>query len=684
MLRVERDHHRRVLAALALVDRAGVRESESVEGGEGIDHDPAVEVDRRPPFGALEGEDAADVTVEDAEVVVVALLHHAIADPQHQTAAAHFVALRIEQRLQLGVEVRGAEQTAAHRRQHLDIGARLETEGLRNAFGDQLAHGRQDRLRLLALDEEEVVGAFGDPVPAGASRQRCQSVAHSVRVGDDEALARLAEDLVEARDLDDAGVDEVGEQAAGSDRRQLVDVADQNQSRAAWQRADQRAGERDVEHRRLVHHQHVEGQRRVRPPREAMAVGLVLEQPMDRLGVVTGRLGQPLGGATGGCGQLHSLRLGAQDLDDAAHQGRLPGARAAGEHEQPRTERLGQGTALTARQLEALPLLEPLDGGVDVERQRQLGLRGECAQVPRERRLGDHQRAQAEPGLVAARSVNRLYLALVQEVGEHRLEPWRGQPEELARAVEQVAAPLVDVAAVGGAPQDVQQAGGDPLRRLGRDAEIARNAVGGAEADAGHLARQAVGLLADDALRVVAVALLDLRRQVGGDAVALEKDQRLARRMRRLPALDDALRAHPSDARDLGEALWVAIDHVERVEAEGRDQAFRGRWSDAGQQAGGQVPLDAEEGRRPHRLEALGAELLAVPMVARPASLEPYGFAGLDAQQVPGGGLRAAPAHLQAHDAPAALLVGVHDPLDHALQAFLLAHRAILRRLLAW
>ena len=50
---------------------------------------------------------------------------------------------------------------------------------------------------------------------------------------------------------DDAAVDEIGEHAAGADRRQLVRVADEQDVTVAG-RAEERVGQLEREHRRLV------------------------------------------------------------------------------------------------------------------------------------------------------------------------------------------------------------------------------------------------------------------------------------------------------------------------------------------------------------------------------------------------------------------------------------------------
>ena len=96
-------------------------------------------------------------------VVVVAQLHHLVAAAKRALAARELGAprRRIEPLLQRAVERRGAELAAMHRRQHLDVGDRIEAEPRRDALGDQLDDRRARRLGLLARDEVEVAVAAG-------------------------------------------------------------------------------------------------------------------------------------------------------------------------------------------------------------------------------------------------------------------------------------------------------------------------------------------------------------------------------------------------------------------------------------------------------------------------------------------------------------------------------------------
>ncbi len=125
---------------------------------------------------------------------------------------------------------------------------------------------------------------------------------------------------------------------------ELVDVADQDQAAVVRHRPQHVVGEHRVEHRRLVDDQQVGRERVLAVAVELPGLRVELEQPVEGGRLGAGGLGHALGGAAGGGGEQHALALLLQDLDDAAHQRRLAGAGAAGDHQhlarQPGADRL--------------------------------------------------------------------------------------------------------------------------------------------------------------------------------------------------------------------------------------------------------------------------------------------------------------------------------------------------------
>ncbi len=108
--------------------------------------------------------------------------------------------------------------------------------------------------------------------------------------------------------------DHVSQYLARADRGQLVHVADQQQVRARRDGLDQLVRQDYVDHRRLVDHDQVRVER-VRRIELRVAAGLQLQQPVDGRGLVTGQLGEALGGAAGRRGQDNLRPAGLRQLD---------------------------------------------------------------------------------------------------------------------------------------------------------------------------------------------------------------------------------------------------------------------------------------------------------------------------------------------------------------------------------
>ena len=147
----------------------------------------------------------------------------------------------------------------------------------------------------------------------------------------------------------------------------------------------------------------------------------------------------------------------------------------------------------------------------------------------------------------------------------------------------------------------VEQAGLEPLRRVARDAELLRDRVGRAEADAPDLVGEPVRVRADHADRVLAVLLDDARRERRRHAVALQEHHHVlhvALLGERLGDLGRALaRRCPID---LGQPLAALVDHLERLDAELLDHRLRELGTDARDDARAEEALDPDQRlRRP-------------------------------------------------------------------------------------
>ena len=120
---------------------------------------------------------------------------------------------------------------------------------------------------------------------------------------------------------------------AGADRRQLVDVADQDQRGMVRHRLQQSVHQRHVDHRGLVDDEQVAVQRVLLVAPEAAVHGIGFQQPMDRLRLAAGALRQPLRRPAGRRGQRDVDALDHQDLQDRVDQRRLADAGTAGDDE---------------------------------------------------------------------------------------------------------------------------------------------------------------------------------------------------------------------------------------------------------------------------------------------------------------------------------------------------------------
>ena len=404
---------------------------------------------------------------------------------------------------------------------------------------------------------------------------------------------------------------------------------------------------------------------------------------MERLGGRAGQLGQALGRAAGRGGEERPAAARLQDGDDRLGGRGLADAGAAGEDAHLAGEGHLHGGALALGQREAALVGVPGEGSPEIdalERGEAVGGRGE-------------QRGDAPDdvalGVVVGRQVDHVAVVdpLAAQVvgGEQALDRLArallAGRQHLHAAADQVVLGQVDVALVGGLPQQVERGAHRALGGVGRDAELGGDLVGGLEADAVDLARQAVGVVLDHGDRGVAVALVDAHRQGGGDAVVGEEDHHLLDRALLAPGLADDPGALRADARHLGQPLRRVVDHRERLLAEALDDPLGHLRADPLDHPRAEVFADAVDRGGQDDAAALGDELPAVLGVALPAPGQLHAFADVDRGQVADdGGEVALPRLLQPRDRVPVLGVDVGQPLDHALQP--LDGRAVPRLLL--
>ena len=203
-----------------------------------------------------------------------------------------------------------ADAASVHRAEHLDVADRVQAEAFGDAGLHQLQNALNGGLGILGRNEVEVAVA-GRRAEIGH-----RALIDAMGVSDDPARGGLPEHLGEAHDRDDARADEVGQYLPGSDGRQLVDIADDQQRRVIRRRLHQRLHQHDVDHGGLVDHEQIAIEGIVGVAFEPAALGIDLQEPVDRLGLDARRFGHALGCAARGGAQQQPDLLGREDLKD--------------------------------------------------------------------------------------------------------------------------------------------------------------------------------------------------------------------------------------------------------------------------------------------------------------------------------------------------------------------------------
>jgi hypothetical protein len=143
----------------------------------------------------------------------------------------------------------------------------------------------------------------------------------------------------------------------------------------------------------------------------------------------------------------------------------------------------------------------------------------------------------------------------------------------------------------------VENPGVDALRAGGGQAEVARDLVGGLEADPFDLAADAVWFSSQDFLRFLAIGLHDAEAERVGDAVGLQEDHDLAQGLLVLPGGLDRFGAAWADAVDFAQAGRLVGDDVEGAHPELGDDLVRVGLADALDEPAPEVLTDAVDGR---------------------------------------------------------------------------------------
>ena len=118
----------------------------------------------------------------------------------------------------------------------------MESEFRRDALRNQFDHLTNGVFRRLRPEEKHI-----RPVAARAEPRKFASI-DPMRIHDDPALRGLSEDLGQAHDRHRSRRDDVAENLPRAYRRQLIDIADEQQCRALRQSPKDRPHERHIDH----------------------------------------------------------------------------------------------------------------------------------------------------------------------------------------------------------------------------------------------------------------------------------------------------------------------------------------------------------------------------------------------------------------------------------------------------
>ena len=168
---------------------------------------------------------------------------------------------------------------------------------------------------------------------------------------------------------------------------------------------------------------------------------------------------------------------------------------------------------------------------------------------------------------------------------------------------------------VRGLGQRIGNPGAHPNHRRFFDSELHRDRVGGFEADAADVTRQAIWVLRHDLHGIGAVGLVDAHRPGRADAIAVKEDHDFAYDLLLGPGSGDTVSSYRTNARHFPQPLWLHFDRVEHLLAKSTHQLLGVDRADAADHPGPEILFDAIERSRFRGLEKPCLELLAMGVV---------------------------------------------------------------------
>jgi len=318
--RIENDNDGGVFAALALVDGAGVGEHEFFDFV-GFVIDGLVIVKDGDFFGVLaDFVDDADVPVEHVLVVVVADLHHAVADAPVAACNLDAFLVWVQEVLQERVQFVDAERAFAHGRKQLHFGLRVDIDFFLDAVSDE---ARDDVFRFVGglVRQKVEVRAF-DGRGANALVDFCRFVGDVVSAG-------LAENVLKAGARNLCATQQVVQHIASSHAGELVGIAHEYDSRVERSRFEERGGKPCIDHTEFIDDEQIALETVVRIAVELAGNRVHFEQPVDGARFFATAFSHAFGGAARGCGEAYAFFHLAGEVENSLEDRRLAGARPA-------------------------------------------------------------------------------------------------------------------------------------------------------------------------------------------------------------------------------------------------------------------------------------------------------------------------------------------------------------------
>src|SRR5262249_5174060 len=156
-------------------------------------------------------------------------------------------------------------------------------------------------------------------------------------------------------------------------------------------------------------------------------------------------------------------------------------------------------------------------------------------------------------------------------------------------------APMPAVHCLG---ERIRDAGTYTNKRGLLDAELGRDLVGGAEADAPNVAGQTIRVFRDELNGIGTIGFVDAHRPRRADTIAVQEQHDLTDDFLLGPAGDDPLRALRADAGYLAQPRRLLFDDVKHCLTESAYELLCVDRSNAAEHTGGEIFLDPLDRRR--------------------------------------------------------------------------------------